>query len=36
MREPEWEKVPIGLPLPDITFDQFRELEDQPDRYDRV
>jgi hypothetical protein len=28
MREPELEKVPVGLPLPDITFDQFMELED--------
>jgi hypothetical protein len=26
----------IGIPLPDITLDQFMELEDQPDRYDRV
>jgi len=23
MREPEPEKVPVGLPLPDLTLDQF-------------
>ena len=28
MREPEPEKVPIGLPLPDMTMDQFMDLED--------
>jgi hypothetical protein len=28
MREPEPEKVPIGIPLPDLTMDQFMDLED--------
>ena len=28
MREPEEEKVPIGLPLPDLTMDQFIDIED--------
>jgi hypothetical protein len=28
MREPEPEKVPIGLPLPDMTMNQFLDLED--------
>ena len=28
MRELEEEKVPIGLPLPDMTMDQFMDLED--------
>ena len=28
MREPEEEKVPIGLPLPDMTMDQFMDIED--------
>jgi hypothetical protein len=28
MREPEPEKVPIGIPLPDLTTDQFMDLED--------
>jgi hypothetical protein len=28
MREPEPEKVPIGIPLPDITMDQFMDIED--------
>jgi hypothetical protein len=36
MREPEPEKKPIGIPLPDITFDQFMDLEDQPERFERV
>jgi hypothetical protein len=27
MREPGEEKVPIGLPLPDITMDQFMDIE---------
>jgi hypothetical protein len=26
MREPE--KVPVGIPLPDLTMDQFMDLED--------
>jgi hypothetical protein len=29
MREPEPEKVPIGIPLPDMTMDQFMDLEDR-------
>jgi hypothetical protein len=28
MREPEPEKVPIGIPLPDMAMDQFMDLED--------
>jgi len=28
MREPEDKKVPIGLPLPDMTMDQFMDIED--------
>jgi hypothetical protein len=36
MREPEEEKVPIGIPLPDMAMDQFMDLEDEPDRFERV
>jgi hypothetical protein len=36
MREPEPEKKPAGIPLPDRTFDQFMELEDEPERFGRV
>ena len=37
MREPEEQKVPIGLPLPDLTMDQFMDLEDSWSiREDRV
>ena len=37
MREPEPEKVPIGLPLPDMTMDQFMDIEDSWSmREDRV
>jgi len=36
MRELELEKVPIGIPLPDLTMDQFMDLEDEPDRFERV
>jgi hypothetical protein len=28
MRELEEKKLPIGLPLPDITMDQFMDIED--------
>jgi hypothetical protein len=28
MREPEEKKLPIGLPLPDITMDGFMDIED--------
>ena len=28
MREPEEKKLPIGLPLPDLTMDQFMDIED--------
>ena len=28
MREPEEKKVPIGLPLLDLTMDQFMDIED--------
>ena len=27
-QQPEEEKVPIGLPLPDMTMDQFIDIED--------
>lgn len=36
MREPEPERVPIGIPLPDLTMDQFMDIEDEPDRFERV
>jgi hypothetical protein len=37
MREPEEEKVSIGIPLPDMTMDQFLDLEDSwSARRDRV
>ena len=28
IREPEPEKVPIGIPMPQLTWDQFMDLED--------
>jgi hypothetical protein len=28
MREPEEKKLPIGVPLLDITMDQFMDIED--------
>jgi len=28
MREPELAKMPIGIPLPNLTMDQFMDLED--------
>jgi hypothetical protein len=28
MLEPEEKKLPIGVPLPDITMDQFMDIED--------
>jgi hypothetical protein len=28
MREPEEEKVPVGIPLPDLTMDEFMDIED--------
>jgi hypothetical protein len=34
MREPEEEK-PIGIPLSDLSFDQFFEIEDSEDRIDK-
>jgi phage terminase large subunit len=36
MREPEPAKVPIGISLPDMTMDQFMDIEDEPDRFERV
>jgi hypothetical protein len=37
MREPEEKKAPIGIPLPDLTMDQFIDLEDEWSlREDRV
>src|SRR3984957_20317194 len=36
-REPEEEKVPVGIPLPDLTMDEFMDIEDNwPMREDRV
>jgi hypothetical protein len=35
MREPEEEKAPIGVPLTDLTHDQFFEIEDSEDRIDK-
>src|ERR1700728_1528484 len=32
MREPEEEKVSIGIPLSDLSFDQFMDIEDNEDR----
>jgi hypothetical protein len=29
IREPEPEKVPIGIPMPQLTWDQFMDLEDE-------
>lgn len=29
MGEQEPKKMPIGIPLPDMTMDQFMELEDE-------
>jgi hypothetical protein len=34
MREPEEEK-PIGIPLSDLSFDQFMDIEDSEDRIDK-
>ena len=37
MREPEEEKAPIGIPLSDLSFDQFMDIEDSWSmREDRV
>ncbi len=36
MAEPEPQPKPIGIPLPDMTMDQFMELEEEPDRFERV
>jgi hypothetical protein len=37
MRKPKPEKVPIGLPLPDMTMDQSMDIEDGSSmREDRV
>ena len=37
MREPEEEKAPIGIPLSDLSFDQFMDIEDSwSEREDRV
>jgi hypothetical protein len=30
------EKKPAGIPLPQLTIDQFMELEDEPERFERV
>jgi hypothetical protein len=35
MREPEPAKVPIGISMSDLTVDQFMDLEDEPDRFER-
>jgi phage terminase large subunit len=37
MREPESEPPkPAGIALPELTWDQFMDLEDEPDRFERV
>jgi hypothetical protein len=33
MRDPEKEKVPIGISMSDLTMDQFMDIEDEPDRF---
>jgi hypothetical protein len=35
MREPEVEEKPIGIPLSDLSFDQFMDIEDSEDRIDK-
>jgi hypothetical protein len=35
MREPDVEKAPIGIPLSDLSFDQFMDIEDSEDRIDK-
>ena len=35
MREPEPEKVPIGVSMSDLSFDQFMDIEDSEDRIDK-
>jgi hypothetical protein len=35
MREPEEEEKPIGIPLSDLSFDQFMDIEDSEDRIDK-
>jgi hypothetical protein len=35
-REPEPEKVPIGISMSDLTMDQFMDIEDEPGRFERV
>ena len=29
-------KVPIGISMSNLTMDQFMEIEDEPDRFERV
>jgi hypothetical protein len=36
MREPEPAKVPIGISMSNLTMDQFMDIEDEPDRFERV
>ena len=37
MREPEEKKLPVGIPLPDLTMDEFMDIEDSwSAREDRV
>ena len=37
MRVPDEEKVPVGIPLPDLTMDEFMDIEDSWSiREDRV
>ena len=37
MREPEEERVPVGIPLPDLTMDEYMDVEDSwSARQDRV
>ena len=34
-REPVEEEKPIGIPLSDLSFDQFMDIEDSEDRIDK-
>jgi phage terminase large subunit len=36
MRELEPAKVPIGISMSNLTMDQFMDIEDEPDRFERV
>jgi phage terminase large subunit len=36
MREPEPARVPIGISMSNLTMDQFMDIEDEPERFERV